>query len=212
MNTYSVISYIESISKIIQTIVVTAGIIVGFFTWRSQLLKKKKYEVARQLFQSVISIKTQLNKFRSPFVSSGEQAEAIKNQGLEPSTDLSKYTSQGSAAVFRERWQIVFQKYNQYELYKIEAKATLDCDLDLITKSFESKIKEIWSATTMFISHYDRLANGLKGMITNPMYLDMSKKVYASFQLENEIDTFEKEITDSIKAIKEGLKKFLSLK
>jgi hypothetical protein len=52
---------IETVLKILQSFIISTGVIVGFFTWKSHLLKERKYEVARKLFQSVIAVKTQLN-------------------------------------------------------------------------------------------------------------------------------------------------------
>jgi len=198
--------------SIIQAIVVSAGIIVGFFIWKSQLIKKVRYEVSKKLLQSVIAVKAQLNKFRAPLVSSGESATALKSQGIDYTKDIQRTSNLASAAVFRERWQNVFEKYNEYELVKIEALATLDININDITKGFEECIRKIFTATNMFIQHYEFLANGQPGLLTPQMHTEMSQIVYAGFNLDGEGDKFEQKISKSIEEVRDGLKKFLSLK
>ena len=206
------LTQIESCVNIIQSIIISIGIIAGFFLWKSQLLKGKRYEVARNLLQSVFALKAQLNKFRSPFVPPGETASALINQKIEPIENSEKYRNKASAAVFRERWQKVYEAFNEFELKKIEAKATLGIDIDLVTKNFETKLREINAANQMIINNYEKLATGQTGTLPLKILFDMEKIIYAGFNLDGKGDTFEEKTIESIKEIKDGLSDYLSLK
>lgn len=102
---------------------IAAGVAVaGLQTWKRQLQGTAAYDVSRRLLRSVYRLREEIRALRSPFMSAGEIASAMKAAGIEPPQSGTPGKDSQEAA-YNVRWRRVADAQTAFAAEVLEAEA-----------------------------------------------------------------------------------------
>jgi len=102
------VSIIKDLILSIAAIVTIFVALYGLNAWRKELKGKTEYEIARRILRSIYKVRVAIDLVRRPFVSAGEMATALKEQGKDPKDALETIGTEGAtAAAYERRWKEV---------------------------------------------------------------------------------------------------------
>lgn len=96
--------------------------VAGLHTWKRQLHGNTNYELARGLLRSAYKLREAIRWVRSPFMSSGEMAAAMKAAGL-AQTPQNTADDQAEELAYQARWDKVVATQVEFAAEVLEAEA-----------------------------------------------------------------------------------------
>jgi hypothetical protein len=115
----------SSIRDIILSAAAISGAAVawlGLSTWKRQLRGGTEYDHARKLLRAVYKIREAISWVRSPFMTGGEMAQALRDRGLTDEEIAKRMPSAiATEAAYEARWHSVTEALTDMNLQALEA-------------------------------------------------------------------------------------------
>lgn len=204
------------LSSLIELIVPT-GVTIwlalkGFGQWKNQFRKQQCFIYAKELLTKVSEVNMKIRSYRDPFMLTGEQVSALKQEGKEIPNEHDKFTYKANAAVYRQRWNRVVVAYNEMQNAKSVLEIVIDKNLDDIFNPLDKCIRKMNATTILYTMNQEKLANQ-ENSITNP---ELDRKhmeiMYPMYGKEpGKPSNFDKELEKSFKTISNDLSAYIKL-
>jgi hypothetical protein len=128
--------------------------IIGLRAWKRQLLWKANYELAGRLMRSTYSFREAIAWLRSPLVTAGEMAAALKAAGLDDQDRT--FTDPGEELAYQARWRKVIEAQVEFSTAMLEAEALWGHDVRKHRDAFAPIMAELYMALRHWVNRRDR--------------------------------------------------------
>src|SRR5258706_15365169 len=117
-----ILPFLSALKEVVVTAAAVTGAIVallGLNAWRRQLSGKTEYDVALRFLRAVYKLRDAVGLVRSPFMSAGEMAHAVKE--TDPSRPSEGSPLEATAAAYELRWKSIMEAMSDIQLVELEA-------------------------------------------------------------------------------------------
>jgi hypothetical protein len=180
--------------------------IMGLHTWRRQLRGTANYELAKRLLKATYQVRDALQSVRSPLITAGEFAHAVKEAQLAIKPGDENYHADSSAAVYQLRWKPVIEAYQALELEAVEAETLWGSKARAATNTIRKSINSLSSALDLYLR--DMQPQGAR-ILDNASRETFRRIVYSVSQNPDE-DPFLRDLTAAIASIEAFAKPYLT--
>ena len=201
-------NYLVMLRELVLTISAGTGAVVaicGLNTWRSQLKGGAHFETARRLMLAVYRVRDALQSVREPFMSSGEQEEALRvrsdDQRATSETDRS---ASGFRAAYTARWQRFAAAKSEYDLELLAAEVLWASELKAASGKLEAVVRELYAALFSYLEFRGHLADSGIGAVE---FNRIRKLVFR----QPEGDRFSEDLIDAVSGFEEILRSKMEL-
>jgi hypothetical protein len=151
---------LTGIKEVVVTLAALAGAIValvGLTAWRRQLAGKHEYEVALNFLRSAYKVRDAIATVRHPIMSSGEQAAALAELGLESTvkgaTDFKQERILATAATYQVRWKAVLEAAREMDLAAVEGEVLWGEEATVRVRKVRGCVVQLQAAIEEYLSY-----------------------------------------------------------
>ena len=150
------------VREVVMVLAAGTGAVVavcGLYTWRSKLKGSAHFDTARRLMLAVYRVRDGLQAVRAPFMSSGEQEEALRERGVMPDgMSRSNLAAEGPRAAYTVRWQRFLEAKSEYDLELLAAEVLWASELRSASEELGKVVRSLNAALGGYLEFKGRLA------------------------------------------------------
>lgn len=199
------LSFLRDLVTIASLGVAAVVAINGLQTWRRQLKGTADYELAKRLLKATYRLRDALQSVRTPFMSSGEVAQAMKEAQLDIKPSDEGYHAASNTAVYQMRWKPVVEAYQALELEAIETEALWGPEARTATTTIRKSIASLNIALGTVLEEWQ--SRGV-GLLDEETRLANRRIVFSMSQPEQ--DPFTKDLNSAVDTIEDLARPYLT--
>ena len=189
-----ILPFLSAVKEVVVTAAAATGAIValrGLSAWRLQLSGKTEYDVALRFLRAVYKLRDAVGLVRSPFMSAGERANAVKK--TDPSGPSQDSLLETTAAAYDLRWKSIMEAMSDIQLVAHEAEVLWGSEAVELLEPLRKCVSELnWAVGTYLRVRSERTIDRDKGI-----YESASRIVY-SMGDDPEADPFGAKLKESV--------------
>ncbi len=175
---FNILPYLVGLKELVVTCAAATGAIVAFLglnAWKRQLAGRTEYEVATKYLRAVYKVRDAIALVRSPFMSAGEMAHAVKETtGSSESSKAEQEQSDASAAAYTLRWKSIMEAMSDIQAVSYEAEILWGKEAVDLIGTLRSCVSELnWAVNDYLKEKAGRWRNR-----SNEMYEEVHKVVF----------------------------------
>jgi len=146
---------VDLLLKLVTTVAAAIGAWVAFTglqTWRAQLIGRTEYDLARRVLRGVLEVREQIAAVRGPFMSTGEMAAALKEEGVsEPNLLNDAERRKATHLAYDRRWRRMSKAVSDLQVDVLEAEVILGEGIRIAHKALLACVTELYSTLTLYL-------------------------------------------------------------
>lgn len=181
----------------------------GLHRWKQEKIIADRYEIAKKLLVAFFNAHFALEQVRKRIIFPEEIIDAVKEYGVELSTNHEKNFNLQNAAVYRQKWNKFAELYNKLNYLKLEADILLGLETKKIFSNYDDAVRELSVAVETIITNYDDLSRGVDVYSLRNDMLERSRKILYPRDLDN--DELGQKLFEGISIIEQAFSPFIRL-